>query len=282
MLLQKWRKLMHVLLEVDCWVFFVCFLKTKITILRGRTASHGSGSDRSSLSGHAPCGSSEAFHSEPFFPLPWGRCSHIKKFSNTPRSSPTLHSIRWANAEVRLLPEGFVLAHGAGKGRQTCMQVHHCGSGVCIPSYCCGAIVAVASRRHHYLSDAESPMWAPSPPLSSAQVFRLWSVVFQHIRSSVGRSAASAKQRKMPFEVPEGKSMWWIPLPLRCASCDDYPLILWPCWAQTSHTQINWLLYTYLCAVSQHPAAVAAATLICFPLLQLCCWKRWLEHLIWH
>lgn len=78
------------------------------------------------------------------------------------------------------------------------------------------------------------------------------------------------------------KSTWLMPSPLRCAPCDDSPSFSDPSGPKASHTQINWLLYTYLCAVSQYPSAIAAATLICFPRLQLCCWKRWMEHLIWH
>ena len=76
----------------------------------------------------------------------------------------------------------------------------------------------------------------------------------------------------------KGKWVWeeltWLP-------CDNCPLIQ-PLWAPASHARISCFLYAYLCATSQSPSARAVATLICFPPLQLCCWKRWMEHLIWH
>lgn len=76
----------------------------------------------------------------------------------------------------------------------------------------------------------------------------------------------------------KGKWVWeeltWLP-------CDNCPLIQ-PLWAPASHTQISCFLCAYLCATSQPPSARAVAALICFLPSQLCCRKRWMEHLIWH
>ena len=158
---------MHFLLEVDCWVFFllllfVCFLKTKIIVLHGRTTSHGSGSHSVDMLSVGLQWHSIQSHSFLYLQADVPTSRNFQTHSvqvrpctteRMPRSKCSRKDLPWPTELVKA---------GRSEFKSTVIR---------IPSYYCGAIIAEASRKHHYLPDAESLVWTPPPLLSSVQVF---------------------------------------------------------------------------------------------------------------
>lgn len=186
------------------------------------------------------------------------------------------------NTEVQGPQEGLAVSCRAGQGHTTPK-----GIGIQAQGGLCYSPVSLLWWCHscRRQQEARSVSGAKSLlrkcPYTPAQLSLLPPLQNLHMCSDCNQYSSSASGEVWEILKPLQRKGKWVWGELTWWLCDDCPLIQ-PLWAPASHARISCFLYAYLCATSQSPSARAAATLICFPPLQLCCWKRWMEHLMWH
>lgn len=192
-----------------------------------------------------------------------------KEFLRTFCAIPTLHK---QNPEVQCFWEGLALGHRAGQSHiefrsefkpWAVRAIHK-------PPYYC-AVFAEVSMRHLCVSGTKSLLYkCPTPPRHPSPTPSLPHVLIvinPHPSQSSSRASGKAWEILKPLQR-KGEC------PLRCQKRINgtAPHSLTPPPGPRHLTpRLAGFLCAYLCAISQYPSARVAATLICFPPLQLCC-----------